>query len=115
MEYRTLGRTGLRVSEISCGTYRSFDQADVTALMQANLEVGSNLFDSAPMYGPSEANIGRALGTGKLKAGSAGLLIATKVLQQDLSGAKKQIENSVRVIGGSFNGRWSASSGHSWF
>ena len=37
MEYRPLGRTGLRVSEVSCGTYRSFDQADVAALMQANL------------------------------------------------------------------------------
>jgi aryl-alcohol dehydrogenase-like predicted oxidoreductase len=102
MEYRTLGRTGLRVSEIACGTYRSFDQAPppVAALMQANLDVGANLFDSAPMYGRSEAGIGAAVRSGKLNPRGQPVLIATKVLQQDLAGAKRQIANSFDVIGG---------------
>jgi aryl-alcohol dehydrogenase-like predicted oxidoreductase len=106
MEYRVLGRTGLRVSEVACGTYRSFDQAGpagqagVAALMQANLDVGANLFDSAPMYGLSEANIGHALRLGKLNAHGLETLIATKVLQPDLAGAKRQIANSFAVIGG---------------
>lgn len=106
MEYRTLGRTGLRASEVSAGTYRSFDQAGaagqsaVTAVMQANLNVGTNLFDSAPMYGLSEANIGKAVASGKLDPRGMDLLIATKVLQHDLPGAKRQITNSFQVIGG---------------
>jgi aryl-alcohol dehydrogenase-like predicted oxidoreductase len=106
MDYRILGRTGLKAAEVSCGTYRSFDvpgaagAAQVLALMQANLDQGANLFDSAPMYGRSEANIGQALASGRLDARGPSVLIATKVLQHDLSGAKAQIENSLRVIGG---------------
>ena len=105
MNTRVLGRTGWAVSEIACGTYRTFDvagdsgQAKVAALMQANLDRGVNLFDSAPMYGQSEANIGHALGSGQLK-GAGAPLIATKVLQQSLSGAKQQIAASFAAIGG---------------
>ncbi len=102
MEYRILGRTGLRVSEVACGTYRSFDQGPdpVAALMQANLDVGANLFDSAPMYGRSEASIGGAMRSGKLNPRGQDPLIATKVLQHDLAGAKRQIANSCDAIGG---------------
>jgi len=102
---RVLGRTGWAVSEIACGTYKTFDvagsagQAKVAALMRANLDQGVNLFDSAPMYGQSEANIGRALGSGTL-AGAHQALIATKVLQQDVDGAKRQIAHSFTAIGG---------------
>jgi aryl-alcohol dehydrogenase-like predicted oxidoreductase len=105
MNTRVLGRTGWAVSEIACGTYKTFDvaggatPAKVAALMQANLDQGVNLFDSAPMYGESETNIGHALGSGKLKGADAAL-IATKVLQQSLSGAKQQIAHSFSVIGG---------------
>ncbi len=104
MQLRTLGRTGWQVSEIACGTYKTFDgagaasRAQVLALMQANLQQGVNLFDSAPMYGASEANIGAALATGRLRA--QGALIATKVLQQDAAGARQQIAHSFDVIGG---------------
>ncbi len=123
MEYRTLGRTGWRVAEISCGTYRTFDapgeagKARVLELMRANVALGINLFDSAPMYGHSEANIGHAApslettpGAGAARRPGAeppfsaatpvSTLIATKVLQHDLAGARRQIENSFRVIGG---------------
>jgi aryl-alcohol dehydrogenase-like predicted oxidoreductase len=106
MNDRVLGRIGLRVSEIACGTYRSFDQAgaagrvQVAALIQANLDVGANLFDSAPMYGLSEANIGHALRAAQLDAHGRPMLIATKVLQHDLAGAKRQIAESFDAIGG---------------
>ena len=106
MNDRVLGRTGLRVSEIACGTYRSFDQAGaagkahVADLMQANLDVGANLFDSAPMYGLSEVNIGHVLRSGRLDAHGREALIATKVLQHDLAGAKRQIPESFDAIGG---------------
>jgi aryl-alcohol dehydrogenase-like predicted oxidoreductase len=105
MQQRTLGRTGLRVSEIACGTYKTFDvtgrrgQAQVVELMRVNLRAGVNLFDSAPMYGHSEANLGAAAPA--LAAEGAGdYLVATKVLQSSLEGAREQIEHSFRVIGG---------------
>ncbi len=105
MNFRTLGRTGWQVAEISCGTYRTFDvagragRAQVAELMRANLAQRVNLFDSAPMYGHSEANIGHAMEA--LGApGTPHFHIATKVLQHDLAGARRQIENSFRVIGG---------------
>jgi len=105
MKTRVLGRTGWAVSEIACGTYKTFDvpggsgQAKVVSLMQANLGLGVNLFDSAPMYGLSEANIGHALRSGKLNNASTAY-IATKVLQSGLAGAKQQIGNSFSAIGG---------------
>jgi aryl-alcohol dehydrogenase-like predicted oxidoreductase len=106
MHYRILGRTGLSVSEIACGTYRSFDGGGgagaekVARLMQENLGLGVNLFDSAPMYGQSETNIGAAVGGGRLPSGGREWFVATKVLQEDLAGARRQIEDSFRVIGG---------------
>lgn len=106
MKTRVLGRTGWQVSEIACGTYKTFDvagaagRAQVLALMQANLDLGIDLFDSAPMYGESEANIGHALGSGRLKPGARPPLIATKVLQPDAAGARQQIAHSFSVIGG---------------
>jgi len=105
MEQRTLGRIGWRVSEIACGTYQTFDvagrsgRAQVLDLMRANLNAGVNLFDSAPMYGHSEANIGASL-TELDRDGAGAAVIATKVLQSSLAGAKRQIENSFAVIGG---------------
>jgi aryl-alcohol dehydrogenase-like predicted oxidoreductase len=111
MEYRTLGRTGWQVAEIACGTSRTFDvggaagRQQVLELMRANLAQGVNLFDSAPMYGHSEASIGAAIpslggaGAGQ-REGDPPYFIATKVLQQDVAGARRQIENSFRVIGG---------------
>ena len=69
MQYRTLGRTGIKVSAISFGAgpvsglmtgTDANAQRDVVA---AAIEAGINWFDTAPGYGAgsSEANLGRAL------------------------------------------------------
>ena len=104
MQTRTLGRTGWTVSEIGCGTYRSFDQPGVagqravTALVQANLAQGANLFDTAPMYGRAEETLGKAVTQlGLTQPGQP--LVATKVLQHDRAGALRQIENSFALLG----------------
>jgi aryl-alcohol dehydrogenase-like predicted oxidoreductase len=52
------------------------------------------------MYGLSEANIGHALRAARLAAQGREVLIATKVLQHDLAGAKRQIADSFGAIGG---------------
>lgn len=67
MEYRRLGRSGLRVSVLGFGSWISFDGSldteDAIASMQAARDAGCNFFDNAEAYagGRSEAMMGRAL------------------------------------------------------
>jgi voltage-dependent potassium channel beta subunit len=67
MEYRHLGRAGIRVSELSFGSWVTFsNQADVKAaaeMMAAAYESGVNFFDNAEVYagGKSEEVMGAAL------------------------------------------------------
>jgi len=69
MKFRTLGRTGLKVSvaSLGCGgpsriglkTHK--DESQSIALIHRALELGINLFDTAAGYTGSEAMLGRAL------------------------------------------------------
>ncbi|MBA2609651.1 MAG: aldo/keto reductase [Actinobacteria bacterium] len=54
MDYRFLGRTGLRVSPLCLGTMNFGPQAeevDAHTIMDRGLELGINFFDTANMYG----------------------------------------------------------------
>jgi predicted aldo/keto reductase-like oxidoreductase len=55
--YRQLGRTDIRMSDISCGTGR----APSASLVLRAIDRGINYFDTAPDYGRSEEHIGEAL------------------------------------------------------
>ena len=69
MLYRTLGRTGLRVSLLGVGTggpsnfgqRTGVPEADVHRLARRALDAGVNIFDTAAGYRDSEAILGRAL------------------------------------------------------
>lgn len=67
MEYRRLGRSGLRVSEIALGSWLTFGSAvdpDRSArLIHRAFELGVNLFDTADVYagGAAEEVLGRAV------------------------------------------------------
>jgi aryl-alcohol dehydrogenase-like predicted oxidoreductase len=69
MKYRTLGRTGLTVSELGfgCGNVGGLmtrgEPAEQRAVVARALEGGVTYFDTAPSYGDgrSEENLGRAL------------------------------------------------------
>ena len=68
MRYRTLGRTGLEVSEIGLGgavfagtSHGPFDETDAIAAIRTALENGVNYIDTSRHYGPSEEIIGKAL------------------------------------------------------
>ena len=61
MNYRTLGRTKLKVSEIGLGTwafgnnvYGGVAEKDGIATIQEAIDLGVNLFDTAPQYGTPE-------------------------------------------------------------
>jgi aryl-alcohol dehydrogenase-like predicted oxidoreductase len=77
MKFRTLGNSGLVVSEIGLGTdnfgYR--DDIDVEGLVSAALDAGVNLFDTADVYGWGRAEnaLGKALGSRRKD-----VIIATK-------------------------------------
>jgi aryl-alcohol dehydrogenase-like predicted oxidoreductase len=67
MQYRQLGRSGVRVSVIGLGTNRfgseRMAQEEVTRVIDAALDLGINFLDSADIYqgGRSEETIGAAL------------------------------------------------------
>ncbi len=59
MKYRTLGRTGLKVSELGLGTIKT----DNPAVVRRAFDLGVNYFDTAECYqgGNSEVKLGKAL------------------------------------------------------
>jgi aryl-alcohol dehydrogenase-like predicted oxidoreductase len=88
MNYRLLGRTGLKVSELCLGTMtfgENFygiavvDQSSANTMVARALEAGINFFDTADVYsyGQSETTLGTALKTSGV--GRDKLIVATKV------------------------------------
>lgn len=67
MHYRRLGRSGLKVSEISLGSWVTFgnqmDEKKASSLMHAAFEQGINYFDNADVYadGLAETIMGKAI------------------------------------------------------
>jgi 1-deoxyxylulose-5-phosphate synthase len=79
MEYRKVGRTGLRVSPVCLGTMTFGDQVtetDAISMTHAVLDAGVNFVDTANMYasGRSEEIVGKAL-----KGRRNSVVLATKV------------------------------------
>jgi aryl-alcohol dehydrogenase-like predicted oxidoreductase len=65
MEYRTLGKTGLKVSVLGLGGsevgYQDIAQKTVDTIVNRALDAGINVVDTAECYADSEQLIGRAL------------------------------------------------------
>jgi aryl-alcohol dehydrogenase-like predicted oxidoreductase len=79
MEYRNLGRTGVKVSSLCLGTMmfgRSANEQDSIAITHAALDKGINFVDTANAYsgGASERFVGAALAGGR----RASVVLATK-------------------------------------
>ena len=104
MRYRTLGRTGLEVSQIGLGgavyagtSHGPFDEADAVTAVRTSLEAGVNYIDTSRHYGPSEAIIGRAL-TGY----TGDCIICTKLSPRQAATAAETIagvEESLAALG----------------
>ena len=65
MNYRTLGKTGLKISELSMGgawfTARAVERAEGIKAVRRAVELGVNYIDTAPGYSDSEEVLGLAL------------------------------------------------------
>ena len=105
MEYRTLGDSDLRVSEICLGTWTTFggtlDEEAAGALVDVSFKCGINFFDTANVYsqGRSEEVLGRALADRPREE----FVVATKVMGEMPNGDRglsraqilKQIDDSL--------------------
>ena len=111
MQYRTLGRTGVQVSALALGAMNfgaigRTTQDDVTALVDAALESGVNLIDTADMYsgGESEELVGKAIAGRRddiVLATKAGLPMGD---ERNHRGASRrwlvtELDNSLRRLG----------------
>jgi voltage-dependent potassium channel beta subunit len=88
MHYRRLGRSGLKISEISLGAWVTFgsqvDEDTSIELIQAAYEAGVNFFDNADIYanGQAELVMGKALKNMPREA----LVISSKVFWPTMPG-----------------------------
>lgn len=104
MNLRTLGKTGLQVSELALGGLfvsnhgAAFEQG--CAAVHRALELGINYIDTAPTYGNSEEVLGRAL-----EDVEKPLIISTKLggrpqpfLPQDKACLMQSVQESLRLL-----------------
>ncbi len=102
MEYRVLGRTGLRVSALSYGAsplgsvFRPIDEAEGIRTVHLALDLGINFIDCSPYYGLTRAEevLGRALASVPRDR----YLLATKVGrygQADFNFSAERVRRSV--------------------
>ncbi|WP_030903592.1 aldo/keto reductase [Streptomyces sp. NRRL F-5126] len=111
MQYRTLGRTGVQVSSLVLGAMNfgaigRTTQEDATAIIDAALEGGVNLIDTADMYGAGESEemVGRAI-----KGRREDIVLATKANmpmgdERNHQGSSRrwlvtELDNSLRRLG----------------
>ena len=81
MEYRLIGKTGLKVSSLALGTDNFADptpEKEASMILEASIDAGINLVDTGDVYadGEGEKIIGRTLKKSKKRDS---VLIATKV------------------------------------
>ena len=121
MQYRELGKTGVKVSEVSLGCWTmgglnwvngnpngwaNVDEAEVTAAIKKGIDAGVNHFDNADVYGNGKAEQMLARVLDKLGVNTKDYIIATKVghfpgtaphAYQDLH-VRHQCEQSLRNL-----------------
>ncbi len=82
MNYRTLGRTGLKVSEFALGSWTTYggsvDEAESAKIVHRAFELGINLFDTADVYVRGGAE--RALGAALKSLPREQVVVATKAM-----------------------------------
>jgi aryl-alcohol dehydrogenase-like predicted oxidoreductase len=98
MEYRRLGHSGLKVSEICLGTMtfgHGTDDAESERMVGTCLDAGVNFFDTADGYsnGVSETMLGRALGSRRRD-----VVVATKVFAPMGSGPNDSGMSRVHIM-----------------
>ena len=83
MEYRYLGRTGLKISLFSYGNYINSNNQEAQQLttdsIKKCLEYGVNFFDTAEFYGYGQAETQMGLAFKELNVKREDIVVATKI------------------------------------
>ncbi len=92
MEYRILGKTGLKISRLGFGgiPIQKIDAEGTKPLMRALLDAGVNYIDTARGYTVSESYLGEAL-----EGIREHFILATKSMARDAAGMAKDIDISL--------------------
>ncbi|HEY7088803.1 MAG TPA: aldo/keto reductase, partial [Tepidisphaeraceae bacterium] len=101
MPTRNLGKTGYKVGISSLGGQRAIEQPNnfdvAVPLIERALDLGFNLIDTAPRYGPperwSEQHIGRVMEKRRNE-----VFLATKGRERSRDGALRDIEQSLKLM-----------------
>jgi len=98
MDYKTLGRTGIEVSELSFGTLilgwlqANMTEAEGVPAIEKALELGINFFDTAQSY-RTQTHLQAGLGIHKND-----VVIASKTHERTRESAQKAFEDSLREL-----------------
>jgi len=105
MHYRRLGKSGLKVSEISLGSWVTFgsqiDEQTANELIHTAYEVGVNFFDNADVYANGQAEI--VMGEAIKDLPREALVISSKVFSPTMCGpngrglSRKHITESIHA------------------
>ncbi|WP_066639100.1 aldo/keto reductase [Desulfolucanica intricata] len=96
MKYRTLGKTGLKVSVIGFGgiPVQRVTAGEAEAIINRALDLGINFFDTARGYTDSEEKLGAVLRKRRKEA-----VIATKSMARTGEGMTADIQKSLKTLG----------------
>lgn len=95
MKYNTLGRTGIKVSNIGYGCaplgWDTLSQNEVNELITKAVELGINYFDTAPNYQKAEERMGEVIPSVRDK-----IFLVSKTEAHDYDGTWKLLEQSLK-------------------
>ena len=95
MQYRTLGKTGLKVSVVGFGAIKlpQISEKQASETINRALDLGINFIDTARNYGDSEHKIGLAIEGRRDEC-----YIATKTASRTYEGAMRDLEKSLKEL-----------------
>lgn len=96
MEYRVLGKTGVRLSIVGLGgvVVAKVDQSEANRTVAQAVYRGINYFDVAPSYSDAEERLGPALQPYRSQS-----FLACKTGKRDKAGARAELERSLQRLG----------------
>ena len=97
--YRTLGKTGLKVTTVGFGCMTTSD----ASVVERAADIGINYFDTARVYqgGNNERMVGAAL-----KSRRKDIVLSTKSISRDKQGALADLDTSLRDLGTDYVDIW---------
>lgn len=95
IEYRVLGKTGLKISAVGFGgiPIQRVDEAGAMALVDSLIEHGINFIDTARLYTNSEELLGKALEGRRDK-----FVLATKSMARTAEAMRREIDESLKML-----------------